>query len=144
MALAIRLARGGAKKRPYYRIVVADTRSPRDGRYIERLGTYNPLLPKDHEQRVTMLEDRIKHWLEKGAKPSDRISRFLEARGILSPKTRNNPNKAEPGDKAKERAAERKEREESLAKAAAEAKAEPAPEAETADQPAEEASPEES
>ena len=136
MALAIRLARGGAKNRPYYRIVVADTRSPRDGRYIERLGTYNPLLPKDHEQRVTMLEDRIKHWLEKGARPSDRVSRFLEARGIAPPKTRSNPNKAEPGEKAKERVAQRKEREESLAKAAAEAKAE----AESAEQPAEEAS----
>lgn len=144
MALAIRLARGGAKKRPYYRIVVADTRSPRDGRYIERLGTYNPLLPKDHEQRVTMLEDRIKHWLAQGAKPSDRVSRFLEARGILTAKARSNPNKAEPGEKAKERVAQRKEREEALAKAAAEAKAEPAAEAESAEEPAEESSTEES
>jgi len=123
MALAIRLARSGAKRRPYYRIVVADTRFPRDGRYIERLGTYNPLLPKDHEQRITILEDRIKHWLERGARPSDRVSRFLEMRGILPAKTRSNPKKAEPGEKTKQRAAERKEREASLEKAAAEAKA---------------------
>jgi len=140
MALAIRLARAGAKKRPYYRIVVADTRSPRDGRFIERLGTYNPLLPKDHEQRVRLFEERAQYWLDQGARPSDRVSRFLEARGIVKPKTRNNPQKGEPGERAKQLAAERKEREEAAAKAAEEAAAakteEPA--AEEAEAPAEE------
>ena len=100
MAIAIRLARGGAKKRPYYRIVVADSRMPRDGRYIEKVGTYNPMLAKDDEKRVILLEDRVKHWLAEGAKPSDRVSRFLEAACMAEKKVRNNPNKAKPGQKA--------------------------------------------
>ncbi len=83
MALSIRMSRAGAKKRPFYRIVVADSRSPRDGRFIEKLGTYNPLLPKDHEGRLKMDIERIKHWLGEGARPSDRISRLLEAEGVL-------------------------------------------------------------
>ncbi len=94
MAVKIRLARGGSKKRPYYRIVVADIRAPRDGRYIERVGSYNPLLPKDHEDRVKLDTDRIKEWLSKGAKPTDRVARFLDAEGILKREPRNNPQKA--------------------------------------------------
>ncbi|GEQ98917.1 30S ribosomal protein S16 [Iodidimonas gelatinilytica] len=127
MALAIRLARGGAKKRPYYRIVVTDTRNPRDGRFIEKLGTYNPLLPKDSENRVTLVEDRIKHWLGHGAKPTDRVARFLEAAGLVEKKgPRNNPNKAKPGKKAQERAEERAKQAEDAAAAAAEPAAEAA------------------
>src|SRR5436190_1449127 len=107
MALAIRLTRGGAKKRPYYRIVVADSRSPRDGRFIEKLGTYNPLLAKDSPERVKLDAERISHWLSVGAQPSDRVLRFLDAAGIRERAPRNNPQKAEPGEKAKERAEER-------------------------------------
>ncbi len=103
MAVKIRLARGGSKKRPYYRIVVADERAPRDGRYIEKVGTYNPALAKDDEKRVILLEDRIKEWLSKGAQPTDRVLRFLDAAGILERKARNNPNKAKPGRKAQEK-----------------------------------------
>jgi small subunit ribosomal protein S16 len=100
MAMKIRLARGGSKKRPFYRIVAADSRMPRDGRFIEKLGTYNPLLPKDSEDRIKMDLDRVKHWLDQGAQPTDRVSRFLEAAGVLDKKERNNPQKAEPGKKA--------------------------------------------
>jgi small subunit ribosomal protein S16 len=107
MALAIRLARGGAKKRPYYRIVVADSRAPRDGRFIEKVGTYNPLLAKDSPERVKLDSDRISHWLSVGAQPSDRVLRFLDAAGLKEREARNNPKKAEPGEKAKERAEER-------------------------------------
>src|SRR4051795_9384499 len=107
MALAIRLTRGGAKKRPYYRIVVADSRAPRDGRFIEKLGTYNPLLAKDSPERVKLDSDRISHWLSVGAQPSDRVLRFLDAAGIRERTARNNPQKAEPGEKAKERVEER-------------------------------------
>src|SRR5206468_10018372 len=107
MALAIRLTRGGAKKRPYYRIVVADSRAPRDGRFIEKLGTYNPLLAKDSLERVKLDADRIGHWLSVGAQPSDRVLRFLDAAGIRERTARNNPQKAEPGEKAKERVEER-------------------------------------
>ncbi len=129
MAIAIRLARGGAKKRPYYRIVVADTRSPRDGRYIERVGSYNPMLAKDDEKRVIFTEDRIKHWLGEGAKPTDRVARFLEAAGLVEgKKTRSNPNKGKPGQKALERIEERKEKAAAAAEAAAEAEAAPAEE----------------
>ena len=96
MSVKIRLARGGAKKRPYYRIVVADIRMPRDGRYIERVGSYNPLLPKDHEDRVSLEKDRIIEWLSKGAKPTDRVARFLDEAGILKRQPRNNPQKAKP------------------------------------------------
>jgi len=122
MALAIRLARGGAKKRPYYRIVVADSRMPRDGRYIEKVGSYNPMLNKDDEKRVILLEERIKHWIGEGARPSDRVSRFLEAAGVAEKKTRNNPNKAKPGKKALELIEEKKEKAEAAAAAEAEAK----------------------
>ncbi|MDX2482857.1 MAG: 30S ribosomal protein S16 [Pseudodonghicola sp.] len=104
MAMKIRLARGGSKKRPFYRIVASDSRMPRDGRFIEKLGTYNPLLPKDSEERVKMDVDAVKAWLDKGAQPTDRVSRMLEAAGIIEKKTRSNPNKGEPGAKAKERA----------------------------------------
>ena len=121
MAMKIRLARGGSKKRPFYRIVAADSRMPRDGRYIERLGTYNPLLPKNSDERVKMNVERIQYWLSEGAQVTDRVSRFLEAAGILDKKTRNNPQKALPGQKAKDRA------EEKLAKDNAEATAEAAP-----------------
>src|SRR3982751_324657 len=107
MALAIRLSRGGAKKRPYYRIVVADSRSPRDGRFIEKLGSYNPLLAKDSPERVKLDADRIQHWLAVGAQPSDRVLRFLDAAGIRERPARNNPQKAEPGEKAKERVEQR-------------------------------------
>jgi len=122
MALAIRLARGGAKKRPYYRIVVADSRMPRDGRYIEKVGSYNPMLNKDDEKRVILIEERIKHWIGEGARPSDRVSRFLEAAGVAEKKTRNNPNKAKPGKKALELIEEKKEKAEAAAAAEAEAK----------------------
>ncbi len=128
MALTIRLARGGAKKRPYYRIVVADSRKPRDGRFIERLGTYNPLLAKDDDERVKLNVDRIKHWLDVGAKPSNRVATFLgQAEVIPMPAKRNNPKKAQPKAKAQERAAEAKEAAEAAAAEAAEPAAEEAP-----------------
>lgn len=104
MAVKIRLSRGGAKKRPHYSIVVADSRMPRDGRFLEKLGTFNPLLPKDSEDRVRMDLDRVQHWLSQGAQPTDRIARFLEAAGLRPKATRNNPNKGTPGKKAQERA----------------------------------------
>lgn len=107
MSLKIRLARGGAKKRPYYRIVIADARSPRDGRFIEKIGTFNPLLAKDNETRVVLDVEKAKAWLEKGAQPTDRVARFLDAAGLLKREARNNPKKAEPGEKAKERAKEK-------------------------------------
>ncbi|WP_296764280.1 30S ribosomal protein S16 [Sediminimonas sp.] len=103
MAMKIRLARAGSKKRPFYRIVAADSRMPRDGRFLERLGTYNPLLPKDSEERVKMDVERIKHWLDQGAQPTDRISRFLEAAGVVEKKQRANLKKGAPGKKAQER-----------------------------------------
>ncbi len=124
MAMKIRLARGGSKKRPFYRIVAADSRMPRDGRFIEKLGTYNPLLPKDSEDRVKMDMERVQHWLNEGAQPTDRVSRFLEAAGVLEKKERSNMKKAEPGQKAKDRADEKAEK----AAAAAEAAAAPAEE----------------
>ena len=104
MSLKIRLARGGAKKRPFYRIVVADSRYPRDGRFIERIGSFNPLLAKDSEQRVVLDLEKAKEWLGKGATPTDRVHRFLDAAGLLKREARNNPKKAEPGKKAQERA----------------------------------------
>lgn len=107
MALSIRLSRGGSKKRPYYRIVVADARSPRDGKFIEKIGNYNPLLGKEDEKRVVIDADRAKHWLGVGAQPTDRVARFLDAAGVKERAARNNPKKAEPGEKAKERAEER-------------------------------------
>lgn len=128
MALKIRLARAGAKKRPYYRIVVADVRSPRDGRFIERVGSHNPLLPKDHEDRVVLNEERIKHWLGVGAKPTDRVLRMLDAAGIMTRTPRNNPNKAKPGKKAQERLEAQRIAEEEAKEAASEADAETAEE----------------
>ena len=104
MATKIRLARGGSKKRPHYSIVVADSRMPRDGRFLEKLGTYNPLLAKDDENRIKMNLDRIKHWLGQGAQPTDRVSRMLEAAGVLPKKVRNNPKAAVPGKAMAERA----------------------------------------
>src|SRR3982751_3832359 len=129
MALAIRLTRGGAKKRPYYRIVVADSRAPRDGRFIEKLGTYNPLLAKDSPERVKLDAERISHWLAVGAQPSDRVLRFLDAAGIRERPARNNPKKAEPGEKAKERVEQRAAKEAEAAEAAAAPAEEPAAEA---------------
>ncbi|WP_174298018.1 30S ribosomal protein S16 [Sphingomonas bacterium] len=110
MSLSIRLSRGGSKKRPYYRIVVADARSPRDGKYLEKIGTYNPLLAKDSAERIQLDADRAKHWLGVGAQPTDRVARFLDAAGIKERAARSNPKKGEPGDKAKERAEERAEK----------------------------------
>jgi small subunit ribosomal protein S16 len=126
MAVAIRLSRGGAKKRPYYKIVVTDSRNARDGKFIERIGSYNPLLPKDSAERVKLDVDRVKHWLSVGAKPSDRVLRFLDAAGIQERAARNNPQKAEPGEKARERAEERANREAAAAEAAAAPAEEPA------------------
>jgi small subunit ribosomal protein S16 len=126
MAMKIRLARGGSKKRPFYRIVAADSRMPRDGRFVEKLGTYNPLLPKDSEERVKKDIDRVKHWLSEGAQPTDRISRMLEAAGVLEKKTRSNPNKGKPGEKAEARIQEKADKAEAAKEAAAEAAAAPA------------------
>ncbi|WP_197917452.1 30S ribosomal protein S16 [Thiosulfatihalobacter marinus] len=122
MAMKIRLARGGSKKRPFYRVVAADSRMPRDGRFIEKLGTYNPLLPKDSEDRIKLDMERVQYWLGQGAQPTDRVARFLEASGALTKSERNNPKKAEPGQKAKARA------EEKAAKAAEAAEEAPAEE----------------
>jgi len=105
MSLKIRLARAGTKKRPYYHIVIADARSPRDGRFIERLGHFNPLLAKDNEARLKLDLDKVKAWLAKGALPTDRVLRFLDQAGVLKRETRNNPEKAKPKKKAQERAA---------------------------------------
>ena len=124
MSLKIRLARGGAKKRPFYRIVVADSRCPRDGRYIEKLGTFDPLKAKDAADRIVLDLEKAKAWLSKGAQPTDRVTRILDAAGLLKRETRNNPEKAQPKKKAQERAAAAAEAE----KAAKEAAAAPAPE----------------
>jgi len=134
MSLKIRLARAGSKKRPYYHVVVADVRSPRDGRFIEQLGSWNPMLPKDGE-RVKLNEERIRHWIANGAQPTDRVLRFLDEAGIAKRDARSNPKKAEPGKKAQERVAAAKQAEEDAAakQAAAEAAA-----AEAAAAPAEE------
>ncbi|GJD50847.1 30S ribosomal protein S16 [Methylobacterium crusticola] len=110
MSLKIRLTRGGAKKRPYYRIVVADARSPRDGRFIEKVGAYDPMKPKDDPARVTLEAEKIQSWLAKGAQPTDRVLRFLDAAGLAKRPARNNPQKAEPGTKSKDRAAARAEK----------------------------------
>jgi len=139
MAMKIRLARGGSKKRPFYRIVAADSRMPRDGRFIEKLGTYNPLLPKDSEERVKMNLVRIQHWLDLGAQPTDRISRMLEAAGHLAKKERSNPNKGAPHQKAIDRAEQKAEK----AATASEAAAAPAEEAPVAEAPVAEAPAEE-
>ncbi len=144
MSIAIRMSRGGSKKRPYYKIVVADARAPRDGRFIERLGSYNPLLAKDDEKRVVLDAERAKHWLDVGAQPSDRVARFLDAAGVRERPARNNPNKAKPGEKATERAEERAGKLAAAEEAARELANAPAPEpevqpevqAETPDDPA--------
>ena len=130
MAVAIRLSRGGSKKRPYYKIVVADARSPRDGNFIERIGSYNPLLAKDDANRVVLNTERAKHWLGVGAQPTDRVARFLDAAGVRERAARNNPKKGEPGEKAKERLEEQQKKAEEAAEAAAAAAAAPAPEPE--------------
>jgi small subunit ribosomal protein S16 len=105
MSLKIRLARGGAKKKPFYSIVIADSRSPRDGKFIEKVGTYNPALPTGDEKRVVLKQDRIAEWLGKGALPTDRVARMLDAAGLKKREARNNPQKAVPGKKMQERAA---------------------------------------
>jgi len=145
MAVSIRLSRGGSKKRPYYRIVVADARAPRDGAFIEKVGTYNPMLAKDDANRVVLNADRLKHWISVGAQPTDRVARFLDVAGIKERTVRMNPKKAEPGEKAKERAEERAQKiidAEEAAKAEAEAAAAAAA-APVEEAPAEEAAAEE-
>ena len=126
MALSIRLSRGGSKKRPYYRIVVADARSPRDGKFIEKIGNYNPLLAKDSESRVVLDAERAKYWLSNGAQPTDRVARFLDVAGVRERAARSNPNKGKPGEKATERAEERAEKLKAQEEAAADAAAAPA------------------
>ncbi len=126
MSISMRLSRGGSKKRPYYKIVVANSRAPRDGKYLEQIGTYNPLLAKDSGERVKINEERAKHWLSVGAQPTDRVARFLDAAGLKERKATVNPKKGEPGEKAKERAEEKAAKlaeAEEAAKAAAEAPA---------------------
>lgn len=120
MSLKIRLARGGSKKRPYYHIVIADARSPRDGRFLEKVGSWNPMLGKDDEKRVELDAARIQHWMEHGAQPTDRVLRFLDQAGVVKRPARNNPDKAQPGKKAVERTAERKQKADAAAAAAAE------------------------
>jgi small subunit ribosomal protein S16 len=149
MATSIRLSRGGSKKRPYYKIVVADSRAPRDGKFIERIGSYNPLLAKDNPERVKLDADRAKHWLGVGAQPTDRVARFLDAAGIKERAARNNPAKGVPGQKAKDRAedkaaklAEAEEAKAAAAAAAAEAAAAPAVEEAPVAEVTEEAAPE--
>ena len=143
MATSIRLSRGGSKKRPYYKIVVTDSRSPRDGRFIERIGSFNPLLAKDDANRVVLDTERAKHWVSVGAQPTDRVARFLDAAGIKERAARNNPEKAVPGKKATERAEDKAAKlaeaaeAEAAAKAAAEEAAKAPPPA--AEEPAEEA-----
>lgn len=140
MALKIRLSRAGSKKRPYYHIVIADVRAPRDGRFIEQVGSWNPTLPKDGE-RVKLNEERIKHWMDHGAQPTDRVLRFLDQAGVAKRDARNNPKKAEPGQKAVERVAAQKKAEEAAVakKAADEAAAAEAAKAPAAEETSEEA-----
>lgn len=139
MAVKIRLSRGGAKKRPFYRIVVADARSMRDGKFIERIGTYDPMQPKDSEERVKMDVERAKHWLGHGAQPTDRVARFLSDAGVIEPRVRANVEKAKPKAKAQERleAARMKAEEEAAAKAEAAAAPAPVEEAPAEEAPAE-------
>jgi len=139
MALKIRLARGGAKKRPFYRIVVAEASAPRDGRYVERVGTYNPMVPKEHEQRMTLNSERITFWLGQGAKPTDRVHKMLAAAGLAeAPVIRDQPKKSAPGKKRAEREAEAAPAAEEAAESAA-AEAAAAEEAVAEEAPAEEA-----
>jgi len=145
MALKIRLARGGAKKRPFYRIVVAEASSPRDGRYVERVGTYNPMVPKDHDQRLIINGERITFWLGKGAKPTERVQKMLASAGLMAaPVLRDQPKKSAPGKKRAEREAEAAEAAAAAAEAAAsEAEAAAAAEAPVEEAPAEDAPAEE-
>jgi small subunit ribosomal protein S16 len=147
MAVALRLSRGGAKKRPYYRVVVSDSRSPRDGKYLEQIGTYNPLLAKDDENRVRLIEDRVRYWLGVGAQPTDRVARILDKAGIKERVATSNPNKGEPGQKAKDRAEDKAkklaEAEEAANAPAQEAAAEAPAEEAVAEAPAEEVAAEE-
>lgn len=130
MSVSLRLSRGGSKKRPYYKIVASNSRSPRDGKYLEQVGTYNPLLAKDDANRVRLVEDRVKYWLGVGAQPTDRVARLLDKAGIKERAPTNNPNKAEPGKKAKERAEDKAAKAAEAAEAAAAAAAAPEPEVE--------------
>lgn len=142
MALSMRLSRGGSKKRPYYKIVVADARAPRDGKFIERIGSYNPQLPKDSAERMILDTERAKHWLAAGAQPSDRVARFLDVAGVKERKVKSNPNKGEPGQKAKDRAEDKAAKLAEAEEAAAAAAAAPAPEPEVVEEvAAEEAAP---
>ena len=127
MATKIRLARAGSKKRPYYHVVVADVRAPRDGRVIERIGSYNPMLEKGDEKRVVLDIERATYWLQSGAQPTDRVERFLDAAGLLKRTAKSNPNKAKPGAKALERLEEKKAAEEAAREAAAAPAEEAAP-----------------
>ena len=138
MAISIRLSRGGAKKRPYYRIVVADSRSARDGKYLEQIGTYNPLLAKDDENRVRLIEDRVRYWLGVGAQPTDRVARMLDKAGIKERKVTLNPNAGIPGKKATDRAEDKAKKAAEAAEAAAAAAAAPAAEEAPAEAAAEE------
>lgn len=139
MSLKIRLSRGGAKKRPFYRIVVANSRSPRDGRYIEKIGTFNPLLPRNSAERIQLDVERAKHWLSNGALPTDRVHRFLDAEGLLKREARNNPEKGKPGKKRIEREEAKRAAEEEKAAAAAAAEQEAADAASAAEEEADEA-----
>ena len=130
MSVSMRLSRGGSKKRPYYRVVVANSRAPRDGNYLEQIGTYNPLLAKDDENRVKLIEDRARYWLGVGAQPTDRVARMLDKAGIRERAATNNPNKAEPGQKAKDRVEDRAKKAVEAEEAKAAAAAAPAPEPE--------------
>ena len=136
MSVSLRLSRGGSKKRPYYKVVVSNSRAPRDGKYLEQVGTYNPLLAKDDVNRVRLIEDRVRYWLGVGAQPTDRVARMLDKAGIKERAATNNPNKGEPGQKAKDRAEEKAEKQREAEEAAAAATAAPAAEEAT---PADEA-----
>jgi small subunit ribosomal protein S16 len=140
MSVSLRLSRGGSKKRPYYKIVVANSRAPRDGKYLEQVGTYNPLLAKDDANRVRLVEDRVNYWLGVGAQPTDRVARMLDKAGIKERAATTNPQKGEPGAKAKERAEEKAEKAREAEEAAAAAAAAPAVE-EAAPEAANEATP---
>ncbi len=138
MSVSLRLSRGGSKKRPYYKIVIANSRAPRDGKFLEQVGTYNPLLPKDDATRVRLIEDRVRYWLGVGAQPTDRVARLLDKAGIKERPATVNPQKAEPGKKAKERAEDKAEKAREAEEAAAAAAAAPVEEP-AAEAPAEEA-----
>ncbi len=126
MSVSLRLSRGGSKKRPYYKVVVANSRAPRDGKFLEQVGTYNPLLAKDDENRVRLVEDRVRYWLGVGAQPTDRVARMLDKAGIRERAATVNPKKGEPGQKAKDRAEEKAEKAREAEEAAAAAAAAPA------------------